>query len=407
MALNASQNWFLRPSGLETNGGGFDIGATAGMLTDLACDTNTGNTTSPVVSSASYNFVAGDVGHWVYIAAGTNWRPGFYQIVSVASNKATLSAAVGAAYVPYFSTPSVALGCASVATPTGGTFSINYSDSDSPLLSLTDLTSTASTTVTSSAALFTKAMIGNIIRLASATGSPVADSAGSRYLCITTYTNTSTVVMDKVSGTYTLGVAKMGGAHAQMKNYMTGGVGASPALTSPLAAGHQINVRGSGGNNPSSADYTAQDDYYTFPAGSVAAGQIFVVGYNGRPSYSSAKILTFHVVDGWTFKHLKFQITTTSISYTGYGVVGGNSSGGVAVRGPDFEDCYFDQFGADTACVSRSNGNNDCGSLINCLFDNTGSTTAGTYATASFTTSYGAKILGTIFRKQRGWALEI
>lgn len=67
-------------------------GATDITGTDLAATTAT---TVPVVSSASHNFVAADVGLWLHITAGSNWTPGYYQIISVGSNDATLSAACG------------------------------------------------------------------------------------------------------------------------------------------------------------------------------------------------------------------------------------------------------------------------------------------------------------------------
>src|SRR4051812_11531766 len=47
-------------------------------------------TTNTVVSSASHAFVAADVGNCIQITAGTGFTTGFYQVVSVASNAATL-----------------------------------------------------------------------------------------------------------------------------------------------------------------------------------------------------------------------------------------------------------------------------------------------------------------------------
>lgn len=78
MAL-ASTNHFSIISGStasNVNGGGFNI-ANANFLTDLTTDTGTGNTSSPIVSSATYTFVAGDVGAWVYVASGTDWTVGW------------------------------------------------------------------------------------------------------------------------------------------------------------------------------------------------------------------------------------------------------------------------------------------------------------------------------------------
>lgn len=153
----------------NVNGGYFNTGNT-NMMTDLTTDANTANTNSPVVSSASYNFVAGDVGHWLYIKSGTNWIAGWYKISSVASNKATIDATIGAAIVSDstqgFPTPrlraNTATGCATVGTPTGGTFTIDYSQGTTAILTATDYTSVGtSTTMTSVTGGFTKAMIGN------------------------------------------------------------------------------------------------------------------------------------------------------------------------------------------------------------------------------------------------------
>lgn len=105
-ALPAATVWEVRPTnGVDTNGGGFVTGASgtdfsqqnAAQYTfaDLA---STNGTTSPcIVSSASHSFVAADVGNVMQITAGTSWTTGFYEIVSVASNNATLDRACGSA----------------------------------------------------------------------------------------------------------------------------------------------------------------------------------------------------------------------------------------------------------------------------------------------------------------------
>ena len=159
----------------NVNAGGFNP-ANANMLTDLACDSSTGNTNSPVVSSASYNFVAGDVGHWVYIKSGSNWTPGFYKIASVASNKATLMAAVGEAEQLYLTRSyraNTVAGCGTVGTPTSGTWTIDYSRSTSSPFASTDLASTTGTTnpstITSAANPFGLQMVGNLIRITAGT----------------------------------------------------------------------------------------------------------------------------------------------------------------------------------------------------------------------------------------------
>lgn len=210
MALSASNIFEIRSTATagNVNGGGFNP-ANANFLTDLACDTNTGNTASPIVSSASYNFVAGDVGSKVFIQAGTNWIPGWYTIASVATNKATLSAAIGAADIIANRVVSVstALGCSTAATPTSGTFSVDYSQQDAAILALTDFASTASTTISTATGGVTPVMRGNILRLASGTGTPTAG-----WYEVVNTTNTNTLTADRVSGTYTAGVGKVGGA---------------------------------------------------------------------------------------------------------------------------------------------------------------------------------------------------
>jgi hypothetical protein len=97
MALSTATVWEVRPTvGADTNGGGFVAGASGTdfsqqntaqySFTDLAVD----SVTNTIVSSASHNFVAADVGNLINISAGGSWTLGFYQIVSVAANKATL-----------------------------------------------------------------------------------------------------------------------------------------------------------------------------------------------------------------------------------------------------------------------------------------------------------------------------
>ncbi len=165
----------------NVNGGGFNP-SNANMAGDLACDAGTGNTAAPVVSSGSYNFAGDDVGAWLYVQAGTGWTPGWYQIASVAANKATLSAAVGAAVQvdatggspnPWF-LANAAAGCATTGSPTGGTWSIDYSQGTAARnTTTTDLASTSGTTapsvVTSASFSFGVNCVGNIIHVTAGT----------------------------------------------------------------------------------------------------------------------------------------------------------------------------------------------------------------------------------------------
>lgn len=163
MALASTTVWEVRTGGSDTvNGGAFDPGQTAGMFTDGAATSAT--TSAPVFSSASYNFVAGDVGAWIYVASGTNWIPGWYKIASVAANQATLNATIGQANLNTSFAPTTVTGCATVASPTSATWSIDYSQQDTAQFAYTDLASVGAGLLVSSAAKpFAKQQVGNSI----------------------------------------------------------------------------------------------------------------------------------------------------------------------------------------------------------------------------------------------------
>ena len=212
MALATSSEFTVTATATtgNVNGAGFNP-SNSNMLTDLACDTNTGNTASPVVSSASYNFVAGDVGNWVYVKSGTNWTPGWYKIASVASNKATLNGTIGQAQVYAFGqkTPSTVVGCATVGTPTGGTFTIDYSQADTATISgRTDFAAVgASTSLTSATGGFTPVMVGNFYQQTT-TGTGGFGVVG--WYEIVSYTNATTLVLDRTPNSGTASVSCTG-----------------------------------------------------------------------------------------------------------------------------------------------------------------------------------------------------
>lgn len=63
--------------------------------TNLAATSAT--SAAPVVTSATHNFTADEVGNLINVTAGTNWTPGLYEIKSVSANAATLDRACGTA----------------------------------------------------------------------------------------------------------------------------------------------------------------------------------------------------------------------------------------------------------------------------------------------------------------------
>ncbi len=170
MALSSTAIVEVRNGGSDTlNGGLFNPGAT--LNSNLAATSATGN--SPVVTSATYNFVAGDVGHWLFVKSGTNWTPGWYQIASVAANAATLTATIGTAIL-YSATAlsgtgfNTAAGCATTGSPTGGSWAIDYSQKDAFGFSLVGLTTGAANAIILTASA-TVAMVGNGVQVTGGT----------------------------------------------------------------------------------------------------------------------------------------------------------------------------------------------------------------------------------------------
>ncbi len=96
MSVATSTIWEFNTAATASmvNGGGFNYQAT-GPLNDGSW--GAANTASPTLSSATYTFVAGDVGNWIYSTNTT--IPGFYKIDSVSTGIATLDAGAGAGVI--------------------------------------------------------------------------------------------------------------------------------------------------------------------------------------------------------------------------------------------------------------------------------------------------------------------
>lgn len=222
MALTAGVHLELRNGGSDTNcSGGFDPAQTAGMYTDGAA--TSANTAAPVFSSASYNFVAGDVGAYVFIGAGTNWTKGWYVIASVASNNATLTA-TAAGYQAHGDSFNTSAGCASVASPTGATWSIDYSQQDAARNTFTDLTFVTGTTFTSATVVFGKQLVGNVLKITGGTNYTVGS-----YVITGVTGTTATLNGTACSGASSNGAGSLGGAYASI-----GAVGAVHVSTNTI-----------------------------------------------------------------------------------------------------------------------------------------------------------------------------
>jgi len=147
MAFSNGTVWEASAAGSDTLCSGGFVPTNSNFATDGAA-TNA-NTSSPVFTTASYNFVSGDVGAWVFIKSGTNSVPGWYKITSVAANAATLNAAIGAGVLyggiltatnrALNFIPNTVTGIATTASPTSLTWGIDYSQQNSAKIAFTDM----------------------------------------------------------------------------------------------------------------------------------------------------------------------------------------------------------------------------------------------------------------------------
>lgn len=176
-------HWNVRAGGSDLNGGGFDpwMGTTK-YAADLVATVATSN--SPVVTSASYNFVAGDIGAYLYIGSGTSWATGWYKIISVSGGAATINGTIGSAtryhgvnnvataVNGFVSGTSTITGCATVASPTSGSWAIDYSQQDAAQFAYTDLVISGSNNkqMTSASHPFTVAQVGNFVNITGGVG---------------------------------------------------------------------------------------------------------------------------------------------------------------------------------------------------------------------------------------------
>jgi hypothetical protein len=206
MAISANAIWEVETGGSDTNGGGFDPSQTSGMQTNGAI--TSANTASPVLSSATYTFTAGDVGAWAYLPLGTNIIAGWYKIASVSAGAATLSAAIGAGVLSSTQRPTTALGCGTAATLSGITWTVDYSQRSTPYATFT--ISGIGTTITPNVSLSGGYvnLVGNVMYITgggATTGFYTITAAGAL-----------TLTIDRTAGTITAGSGAAGGALASL-----------------------------------------------------------------------------------------------------------------------------------------------------------------------------------------------
>lgn len=234
----------------------------------------------------------------------------------------------------------------------------NYANQNNPQLTLTDLACTAGGTAVSSATGgFTSAMIGNTIYMdASVTGTNFIDG----YFVITGHTDTNNITVDRTMSNGSAasgGTCQIGGAKVLFENFAsTASSGATlPAVATPLAGGHIVNIRGTDAAEPTTVEYDTTG-YCTFPAGSATDGPIIWRGFGDsgeRPliAYGGLHIFGSHM--HW-LENLALERASSGFGAFGFASVGSSVS----------YNCIFDQNGFTGQMVA--------GSALNCTFKNTG-----------------------------------
>ncbi len=248
----------------------------------------------------------------------------------------------------------------------------NYSDQGSSQLSLTDLAtaSIGSTTLTSSAGGLTAAMVGNAIQIVSGTNS----AAG--FYFITGFTDGNTVTIDRACddgvGGLSGGSGKLGGALAGLEMLSD-----HPSHTSyaPTVRGNTINIRGSGGDNPATPDYTLTGTNSVLLLPDATNEHIMFNGYNGRPHYrcSPGSACMFYNERGIDLKNIRISANGTTNGLNGMVFGADNSLSAV--------ECAFDQNGNAVRLLTRV-------TAYGCILENTGPTTSGSAATAEYCDLY-------------------
>lgn len=338
MAISASAIWEVRPSvGSDNNGGSFDTSQTAGMAADGAATSATSS--SPVFTSASYSFVSGDVGAWLFIASGTNWIPGYYQIASVSGGAATLAAGAGAALYPqqYYFIASTAQGVSSTSSPSGATWSIDRSQSNSAYQNHSDLAGASGNKVSSASHTFTIADVGNGLSITAGT------SFTTGYYTIVSVSSGSAVLDRNPGSSGTAGTYFLGGALATITSIQNGFVVANENWIYVKASGTiSATLSGSGSM------------YLEFDGG--RATSMSLIGYSsfrsdqGQVSInlnlsSSAQFLLGGNLGAAVGGDAGFIMANFSLSQSGgsgnsYGFVSSGSGCGSVI----FDNCFFSGF---------------------------------------------------------------
>lgn len=207
-------------------------------------------------------------------------------------------------------------------------------------VSVTDLVGNGTTTVTSATAAFTSAIVGNIVYI---TGTGLTTG----WYEVKTYTNATTVVLDRNPGTGTGGTLNIGGALA----------------TVSAAYGASNNCNTFWIKNTGSYTVTALLDLTkTNGNTSSGGGPMRFIGYGTTrgdatkatwtTATNSTKLVTFHAGGGYVFRNITF---TNTASVRDSGLFIGNNYG--ITSNVVIENCVFDGFTRAIDCQDYTNNN--------------------------------------------------
>jgi hypothetical protein len=255
----------------------------------------------------------------------------------------------------------------------------NYCDSDTAQASWTSSLTLASGTLTDtgSGGLFTALMIGNAVKV-----------AGQGYYWIMARTDGNNVTVVNATGTaatsFSGASGKVGGG-SSLGSTLAG-------ATSPVIGGNTINVRGSGSNDPATADVAIGGTYWDFssgPTGNSTTGRINWVGYNGRPCISYGGLI-FFTCTLHNFANFKGIISGTG--FPTYGFVGSSTECSAS-------NLIIDQASFDCQGIGAEE-------VVDSEFRNSGGGAAGTNP-AIGNTGFGGRYVGNTVNRWRGPAMSL
>jgi hypothetical protein len=330
VALNPTTVWRVRPSGNNNNGGGFDPGVSGVLSTSLSGTLATGGTSLTVVSATGWPSSGNFYARLGAVISGQLYN----ELVQVTAGQGTTTWTVTRAR----------LGTTNpgITWPVGTTVNNDLSQTNTAAVTGTAGASTASTTfVDATFNAFNSTHVGNVLYLSAGSGATTG-----RYT-IQSVTNATTIVLDRVSGTYTGGTWVIGGAWADPQ--------ANMASSGPVVPGNIVYILGTAIPNPASYTYNyTLSSYVVTASGDNSNGPIKLTGDPCTPNFATGgrpciriDFLTWYAANYVQGEDIWF-------------VAGGSSNGAVGViQHGSFKRVTLDQFGYD---VSLTGAVGDSGS---------------------------------------------